>query len=152
MDTSTRSQCNHKYSCTWYRQACLTDSVRGAIDLALRELHVPSIDLLIVSFPSIPFDADDEGDIGSDRKLDDVATGNDTNIDSRNNHAPDSFPPDDCNDGSAEDISTLISAWRTLESLPIGVLRCLGVAEFGTPRLMPSPASRGPDQHPIFVA
>ena len=33
-----------------------------AIDLVLNELHVPSIDLLIVSFPGVSFDADDDDD------------------------------------------------------------------------------------------
>ena len=35
---------------------------REAIDLVLRELHVPSIDLLIVSFPGVAFDEEDEYD------------------------------------------------------------------------------------------
>ncbi|CAG7964105.1 unnamed protein product [Penicillium olsonii] len=35
---------------------------REAIDLVLKELHVKSIDLLIVSFPGILFDADDDSE------------------------------------------------------------------------------------------
>ena len=35
---------------------------REAIDLVLHELHVPSIDLLIVSFPGVAFDEEDEDD------------------------------------------------------------------------------------------
>lgn len=38
----------------------------SAIDLVLKELHVDSIDLLIISFPGISFDADDEEEELSD--------------------------------------------------------------------------------------
>lgn len=40
------------------KQRCA--NAQEAINLVLRELHMPSIDLLIVSFPGVSFDADDE--------------------------------------------------------------------------------------------
>ncbi|EDP52331.1 hypothetical protein V6000_003437 [Aspergillus fumigatus] len=82
---------------------------RQAIDLVLKELHVDSIDLLIVSFPGILFDAEDdsEGEVSSD-------------------------------DGSEEpdDFDSIIQSWRTLEGLhEQGMIAQLGVAEFGSDRL-----------------
>ncbi|KAJ6166985.1 hypothetical protein N7470_002432 [Penicillium chermesinum] len=44
---------------------------REAIDLVLKELHVTSIDLLIVSFPGILFDADDDSEEEEAGKPDD---------------------------------------------------------------------------------
>ncbi|RAL09074.1 putative gamma-cysteine synthetase regulatory subunit [Aspergillus homomorphus CBS 101889] len=83
---------------------------REAIDLVLRELHVDSIDLLIVSFPGILFDADDdseEEEMSSD-------TGSEE---------PDNF-------------DSIIQTWRTLEGLQEqGMIAQLGVAEFGSERL-----------------
>lgn len=90
---------------------------REAIDLVLKELHVDSIDLLIVSFPGVSFDADDEGegeeDVSSDTDglLDDGTT------------EPESF-------------DSMIQTWRTLEHLhDEGMIAQLGVAEFGSERL-----------------
>ena len=84
---------------------------RDAIDLVLRSLHVRSIDLLIVSFPGISFDADD-----SDSEAE-VAS-----------PSADSPPP--------EDMETTLQTWRALEALHAeGVIAKLGVAEFGAQRL-----------------
>ena len=84
---------------------------RDAIDLVLRSLHVRSIDLLIVSFPSISFDADD-----SDSEAEAASP------------STDSPPP--------EDMETTLQTWRALEALHAeGVIAKLGVAEFGTQRL-----------------
>ena len=80
-----------------------------AVELVLQELHVPSIDLLIVSFPGVSFDADDEGDQeGSE-----------------------------CRDsGKAEDIDSMIETWRALEKLHSeGIALQIGVSEFGSDRL-----------------
>lgn len=93
---------------------------KEAIDLVLKELHVPSIDLLILSFPGISFDADDE-DLSSDEDASPVGTSS-----------------NDCEDGEtpAEDIDTMVTAWRTLEDLhDQGIIARLGVAEFGSHRL-----------------
>lgn len=84
---------------------------RDAIDLVLRSLNVRSIDLLIVSFPSISFDADD-----SDSEAEAASP------------SADSPPP--------EDMETTLQTWRALETLHAeGVIAKLGVAEFGTQRL-----------------
>ena len=80
-----------------------------AISLVLKELHVSSIDLLIVSFPDISFDADDEGEEMEENL-----------------------------DGSkeAEQIDNILQTWRTLEALhQEGIIAQLGLAEFGSERL-----------------
>jgi glutamate--cysteine ligase regulatory subunit len=79
---------------------------REAIDLVLKELQVKSIDLLIVSFPGILFDADDDSDEeGSDSSGED-------------------------------DFDSTVQTWRVLESLhEQGIIGQLGVAEFGSERL-----------------
>lgn len=80
---------------------------REAIDLVLKELHVKSIDLLIVSFPGILFDADD---------------------DSEDEEASLTGEPDD--------FDSMVQTWRVLESLhEQGMIAQLGVAEFGSERL-----------------
>ncbi|GCB19762.1 putative glutamate--cysteine ligase regulatory subunit [Aspergillus awamori] len=82
---------------------------REAIDLVLKELHVDSIDLLIVSFPGILFDADDDSD-------EEVSSDN-------GSEEPDDF-------------DSMIQTWRTLEGLQEqGMISQLGVAEFGSERL-----------------
>lgn len=101
---------------------------REAIDLVLRELGAASIDLLIVSFPGISFDADDE----------------DSDIENEEAGAipsPLSAPastPDPCGDADdiPEDIDTMLTTWRTLENLHSeGLVSKLGIAEFGCARL-----------------
>ncbi|KAJ4305703.1 hypothetical protein N0V90_001234 [Kalmusia sp. IMI 367209] len=88
---------------------------REAIDLVLKELGTTSIDLLIVSFPGISFDADDE-----DSDLED----------------PPSAPTSEHEDGAPEDIETIATTWRTLEKLhEEGLVSKLGIAEFGCARL-----------------
>jgi len=91
---------------------------RDAIGLVLRSLHVRSIDLLIVSFPGISFDADD-----SDSEAEAEAASP-----SASSSAAASPPP--------EDMETMLQTWRALETLHAeGVIAKLGVAEFGTQRL-----------------
>lgn len=93
-DTSASERCRH---------------TQEAIRLVLQELHVPSIDLLIVSFPGVSFDADDEDDPeGSECS----------------------------NGGEAEDIDAMIETWRALEQLHSeGLALQIGVSEFGSERL-----------------
>ncbi|CAI7677441.1 unnamed protein product [Penicillium manginii] len=82
---------------------------REAIDLVLKELHVKSIDLLIVSFPGILFDADDD----SEDEDNEASTGE-----------------------PADDFDSMVQTWRVLESLhEQGMISQLGVAEFGSERL-----------------
>ncbi|KAL3482209.1 NADP-dependent oxidoreductase domain-containing protein [Aspergillus californicus] len=84
---------------------------RQAIDLVLKELHVTSIDLLIVSFPGILFDAEDDSE-------EDVSS------------------IDDGSEEQSDDFDSLLQTWRTLESLQEqGMISQLGVAEFGAERL-----------------
>ena len=81
-----------------------------AIDLVLKELHVPSIDLLIVSFPGISFDADDE------EEEDEASEGS--------------------HNSEAEDLDALTETWRALEGLHSkGIALQIGLAEFGSERL-----------------
>lgn len=98
--------------------SCRCAQTREAVNLVLRELHVQSIDLLIVSYPGIAFDADDEDDADSDDIMN--GTGED----------------DLSTDARAEDIDTMIKTWGCLEELhDEGVIAKLGVSEFGTERL-----------------
>lgn len=72
-----------------------------AVGLVLQELHVPSIDLLIASFPGVSFDADDEQE-----------------------------------QDAADDIGSMVEAWRALEQLHAdGLVLQIGVSEFGSERL-----------------
>ena len=80
-----------------------------AINLVLKELHMPSIDLLIVSFPGVSFDPDDE--------CEDPISGHISN-------------------GESEDIDAMMTSWRALESLhDKGIAMQIGLAEFGSDRL-----------------
>lgn len=95
---------------------------REAIDLVLKELGVESIDLLIVSFPGVSFDADDyDGD--GDGEGPEVR----------------SVPDEDASlnsDHESEGFDAQIKAWRVLESLHSkGVISQLGVSEFSSERL-----------------
>jgi len=86
---------------------------KEAISLVLKELGVKTIDLLIVSYPGISFDADD--DVDEDFSEDDNAS-----HDSERSH----------------DMETMIQTWSTLEALhDKGVIDQLGVSEFGSDRL-----------------
>ena len=79
-----------------------------AIDLVLRELHMPSIDLLIVSFPGVSFDADDE----------------------------DEEEPKWSEDGEDEDLSAMVQTWKALENFySKGTVKQIGLSEFGIERL-----------------
>ncbi|KAF2851615.1 glutamate-cysteine ligase-like protein regulatory subunit [Plenodomus tracheiphilus IPT5] len=103
---------------------------REAIELVLKELGTSSIDLLIVSFPGISFDADDE-----DSDLDDEATSAPPSTSSPSNN---NINDGDCLDADIppEDIETMITTWRTLEKLQKeGLVSRLGIAEFGVTRL-----------------
>ena len=82
--------------------------LQEAIDLVLRELHMPSIDLLIVSFPGVSFDADDE----------------------------DEEEPQWSEDGEGEDLGAMVETWKALEKLyDKGTVKQIGLSEFGSERL-----------------
>ncbi|KAI9764230.1 MAG: hypothetical protein M1840_008620 [Geoglossum simile] len=86
------------------------EHTKEAIELVLTELRIQSVDLLIVSFPGISFDADD-GDEGEEG----------------------------CDAGPGEgnqDIDAIVAAWRTLEALHADrTIAQLGLSEFGSQRL-----------------
>jgi glutamate--cysteine ligase regulatory subunit len=85
-----------------------------AISFVLGELGVKTIDLLIVSFPGVTFDADDES-----------SEDDDTASDSWHSSITES-----------EDLDSIMRTWRTLESIHDGgVVSRLGLSEFGTQRL-----------------
>jgi glutamate--cysteine ligase regulatory subunit len=91
-------------------------SAHEAIELVLRQLGVETIDLLIVSFPAISFDRDDEPQVDC------------YGLEKVNGVAKPELQP--------ESMSTVISAWRILEDLKIkGLVARIGVSEFGYKRL-----------------
>lgn len=97
---------------------------REAIELVLKELGTSSIDLLIVSFPGISFDAEDDN---SD--FEDPPSAPQSASENNDSGGLDSESP-------PEDIETMITTWRTLEKLQEeGLVSKLGIAEFGVTRL-----------------
>ncbi|KAK5135840.1 hypothetical protein LTR08_004488 [Meristemomyces frigidus] len=86
---------------------------REALSLVLQELHMPSIDLLILSFPAIYFDEDE------------ACPDNNNKLSSRG--PPELLP---------ESFTSLLATWAIAERLhDEGLVKRLGVAEFGTDRL-----------------
>ncbi|KIV83813.1 hypothetical protein PV11_05807 [Exophiala sideris] len=84
---------------------------REAIHLVLKELGIENIDLLIVSYPGVTFDADDEEEVSADE---------DESADS----------------DESEGLDAQVKTWRVLESLhDKGVISQLGVSEFSSQRL-----------------
>lgn len=97
---------------------------REAIELVLKELGASCIDLLIVSFPGISFDAEDE-----DSDFDDPPSAPQSTSDQNDGGNVDAEVP-------PEDIETMITTWRTLEKLQEeGLVSRLGISEFGVTRL-----------------
>lgn len=95
--------------------SCRCAQTREAVQYVLKELHVPSIDLLIVSYPGISFDAEDEdpGTAAESTHESELST-----------------------DARVEDVDTMLETWGCLEELhDEGVIGRLGVSEFGTERL-----------------
>ncbi|KAH7380433.1 hypothetical protein DE146DRAFT_761164 [Phaeosphaeria sp. MPI-PUGE-AT-0046c] len=96
---------------------------REAIELVLKELGASCIDLLIVSFPGISFDADDE-----DSDFEDPPSAPQSASENDGGCMEAEVPP--------EDIETMITTWRSLEKLQEqGLVTRLGIAEFGVTRL-----------------
>jgi len=89
-------------------QRCL--HAQEAIALVLRELHMPSIDLLIVSFPGVSFDADDEEE--------------------------EEDQPNWTQNGESEDLNAMVETWKALECFhEKGLAIQIGLSEFGSERL-----------------
>jgi len=85
---------------------------RDAIELVLKELSVSSIDLLIVSYPGVSFDADDDGE--EEASVDEEDSGN----------------------SEDEGFEAQIKTWQVLEALhEKGTISQLGLSEFSSTRL-----------------
>ena len=85
---------------------------RDAIDLVLKELGTDSIDLLIVSFPGVSFDADDDGEEVSE---DETAS---------------------ANSDDSQGLDAQLKTWKVLEDYQTrGIIAQLGVSEFSSDRL-----------------
>ncbi|CAK1355853.1 hypothetical protein CB0940_00470 [Cercospora beticola] len=83
---------------------------REALDLVMKELHVTSIDLLIVSFPGIYFDEEED--------------------------CPEKLSTRGPIEAEPEPLERQIDAWNAVEALfDEGIVAKLGVAEFGKERL-----------------
>lgn len=86
---------------------------RDAIDLVLKELGVNSIDLLIISFPGVSFDADDDGE--EELSVDESAS---------------------ADSDESEGLESQVKTWKVLEDYHSrGIISQLGVAEFSSDRL-----------------
>lgn len=90
----------------------------------LKELSASCIDLLIVSFPGMSFDAEDE-----DSDFEDPPSAPQSTSESNDGGCVDAQVP-------PEDIETMITTWRSLEKLhEEGLVSRLGISEFGVTRL-----------------
>lgn len=86
---------------------------KDAIDMVLRELGVQSIDLLIVSYPGVSFDADDDGE-------EELSTEEDQSD----------------NSDESQGLDAQVKSWQVLETLhEQGTIAQLGVSEFSSDRL-----------------
>lgn len=91
---------------------------KEALDVVLKELKVLSVDLLIVSFAGVVFDASAEDDSSDSSGCADYAESAVTDL----NGSTD-----------VEDIEMMMETWRTVEKLHAqGIVAKLGVAEFGS--------------------
>lgn len=98
---------------------------REAIDLVLKELNADSIDLLIVSFPGVLFDAEDDSEEEEEEEEEEEGEGKRSQkVDTPGN------------DTAEDDFDSMVQTWRTLETIKNeGRIAQLGVAEFGCDRL-----------------
>lgn len=87
--------------------------LRQAIDLVQKELHMSDVDLLIVSFPGVYFDEESEG-------------------------CPDKIKSRGPKESTPEPVDNQLDTWKLVEKLhKDGLVRRLGVSEFGANRLQP---------------
>ncbi|KAF2426302.1 hypothetical protein EJ08DRAFT_736475 [Tothia fuscella] len=112
---------------------------KEAIDCVLKELGVDNIDLLIVSFPNIVFDAEDESSDDSDEEGDDQQKEDTT---SPATDSPSSSPLNPNNHNTStntnrpEPLTSMLRTWSTLETLhSTSAVTKLGLSEFGSSRL-----------------
>lgn len=86
---------------------------REAIELVLKELGVDSIDLLIVSYPGVSFDADDDGE--EELSADEEDSGN---------------------SNESQGLDAQVKSWQVLEAFHArGTIAQLGLSEFSSNRL-----------------
>jgi len=89
------------------------DHLRQAIELVQKELHMPNVDLLVVSFPGVYFDEESEC-------------------------CPDKIKSRGTKESSPEPVDNQLETWKLVEKLhKDGLVRRLGVSEFGANRLQP---------------
>ncbi|THZ22336.1 hypothetical protein D6C89_06135 [Aureobasidium pullulans] len=89
------------------------EHLRQAVDLVKEELHMPNVDLLIVSFPGVYFDEESEC-------------------------CPDKIKSRGTKESSPEPVDGQLQTWRLVERLyKDGLVRRIGVSEFGANRLEP---------------
>ncbi|KAI9759786.1 MAG: hypothetical protein M4579_002085 [Chaenotheca gracillima] len=101
-----------------------------AIQLVLKELNMPSVDLLIASFPGVAFCADEE------EKGEQVQVAPCGGVESTSTSSAASEDSESSHDDEAEDIESIARTWRSLETLQAnGTVGKLGVSEFGSKRL-----------------
>ena len=87
--------------------------VREALDLVLKELHMPNVDLLILQFPGVYFDEDTEA-------------------------CPDKIKSRGPRQREPESLHSQVETWQVAEKLhEQGLVLRLGVSEFGAERLAP---------------
>jgi glutamate--cysteine ligase regulatory subunit len=90
---------------------------KDALTLVLKQLGVTSVDLAILSFPGISFDADDESDEPSDDPSDE------------NSAEPNGVP-------HVSELKTVLPTYQSLEELyDAKIVGRIGISEFGTQRL-----------------
>ncbi|KAF2670368.1 putative gamma-cysteine synthetase regulatory subunit [Microthyrium microscopicum] len=103
---------------------------RDALQCVLDELHITHVDLLIVSFPGITFDADDESDDLEELTPNSTVSGSTSPV--TNGTSSTDLPTND----TPEHMDSVVRTYRTLEALhDAGVTRAIGLSEFGTQRL-----------------
>ncbi|KAF1350749.1 putative gamma-cysteine synthetase regulatory subunit [Delphinella strobiligena] len=89
------------------------DHLREAVDLVLKELHMPNIDLLILQFPEVYFDEETEA-------------------------CPDKIKSRGPRQAEPEPVESQVKTWGLAEKLKEeGLVLRLGVSEFGAERLAP---------------
>ncbi|KIX97546.1 uncharacterized protein Z520_06998 [Fonsecaea multimorphosa CBS 102226] len=104
---------------------------REAIDLVLKELGVDTIDLLIVSYPGVTFDADDE-----ESEEDEDDNGDKDSAKERASPADENPSEASASDVESEGLEAQVKTWQVLETLyDKGVISQLGVSEFSSERL-----------------
>ncbi|KAL1297181.1 hypothetical protein AAFC00_004754 [Neodothiora populina] len=92
-------------------RAAREEHIREAIDLVLRELHMPNVDLLVLQFPGVYFDEETES-------------------------CPDKIKSRGPRQADPEPLESQVETWKIAEKLhKEGLVQRLGVAEFGAERL-----------------